>query len=246
MRIATWNLERPSGRRLSRGERISKVMESVAADIWVLTETVENVRPHGMTQGFWSATPERIGHSTERWVAIWTRYTDVVQLDVSDPIRSAAVRVRRNGRRDLVIFGTVLPWIGSAWQGISAKEGAAFQAAVETQAADWCRFARLKDADLVVAGDLNQDFNDRHYYGSKRNRHILSAALDRAGLRVASGYPHDPVRAHAPSRASIDHICVPETGSHWKRTSPLSWPQTPAPDPSLSDHFGLALDVDDH
>jgi len=198
-----------------------------------------------MTRGFWSAPPERVGHSKEKWVAIWTRYGEVTQIDLSDPIRSAAVRIRRRGRRELVIFGTVLPWIGSSWQGVPAKQGAAFEAAVEAQATDWCRFAAEGNSDLIVAGDLDQDFSGRHYYGSRRNRQVLTAALASAGLRVASAAPSDPVASHAPGRASLDHICVPAVADRWNRLALTSWPQMPEPDPNLSDHFGLAIDVAD-
>jgi hypothetical protein len=52
----------------------------------------------------------------------------------------------------LIVYGTVLPWLGSKWRGIASAGGAAFSAALETQVADWKGLTNSHpDHDLVVA-----------------------------------------------------------------------------------------------
>ena len=70
------------------------------------------------------------------------------------------------GRPPIVVYGTVLPWLGSPWRGVPALNGAAFAAALEAQAADWNRLqAEHPECDFAVGGDLNQDLaHEPHYY----------------------------------------------------------------------------------
>lgn len=244
MKIATWNLQRPSGIAAPRTRRILKEIERVNADIWVLTETIEGLGPSDSHGRAYSGASDRPGRPSERWIAIWSRFPIVEQYSTSDSARTAAVRIAPPGVAEVIVYGTVLPWIGSAWNKISGKGGAAFSAAVDVQKRDWARLStKHKQLDLVVAGDLNQDFSDKHYYGSKLNRAVLTNALTEVRLRVAAEYPNDPVPNHAHGRASIDHICVPVAGPRWERMTLSSWPAAPAPDLSLSDHFGLSLET---
>jgi hypothetical protein len=70
-----------------------------------------------------------------------------------------------------VLRGTVLPWLGSAWHGIPAADGAAFSAALNAQLADWLSLQQDNpDCDFILAGDLNQDLSTSHYYGSRKNQ----------------------------------------------------------------------------
>ena len=144
------------------------------------------------------------------------------------------------GGAPLVVYASVLPWIGSRWRDLAFAEGA-FQAALSAQLDDWRRLrARFPEAALGVLGDLNQDLSAKHYYGSSANRRALAGALAAAGVTALTGDPTHPVRAHNPERASIDHICVSD---ELARSSPKQlevWPPTPVPDRRLSDHFGVA------
>lgn len=243
MKLATWNVRRPTEKRGERQRRLAAVIGDIHADIWVLTETVRSLVPGSEFAGEHTDTPDRASTPDEAWVSVWTRFPISQRLPTRDPARSVAVRIETPGR-PTVVFGTVLPWLGSRWKQFPGADGVAFQKAVELQREDWLAIrAAHSDADLVVAGDLNQDLSARHYYGSARNRATLEAALASAGLAALTAAPHDPIPKHAPRYAAIDHICALADSVRWNEARRASWPQRASPDEKLSDHFGLSVDV---
>lgn len=239
MRLATWNVERLPSR--PRRARVLEAIAAVDADVWVLTETDDRLSPGPDFAVVASGPPDRPGRDDERWVTIASRFPIVPVGPLSDPARSAAALVRPPGRTPLVVFGGVLPWRGSAWRGSGGV--AAYLAALEAQRDDWGRLqGEHPDAELVVAGDLNQDLSDRHYYWSAAAKEALREALASVGLVALTADPGDPVRAVAPARASIDHLCVP-AGSVWAAARCSVWPAAPAPDRTMSDHYGVVADI---
>lgn len=242
LRIANWNLERPSPAH-GRAARMGDYITSVDASLWILTETHEAVRPSGCSHSAFSAEPDRPSAPGERWVGMWSSFemTPLPEF-VSDPCRCAAARVPRSEMGELVVYGCVLPW-STAWHGIPAANGAAFEAALSDMAADWLRLrARFPQASLVVAGDFNQSLTAHHYYGSKRKRALLEAALGDTGLVALTSGEGDPIARDSAPCACIDHICIPAS-SGWVATKTQRWPEAPAPVRSLSDHFGVAVDL---
>ncbi len=120
LRIATWNVERPKLSEATRRVRLLEAMQTQPADIWVLTETHTAFSP---VPGFTSITTQgvdRPGEPGETWVAIWSRFPMQPVAQTSDPCRAVAGRITPPDSRDLIVYGTVLPWLGSAWQGIPA------------------------------------------------------------------------------------------------------------------------------
>ena len=240
MRLATWNLERLSSR--PRRERVARWLTEVDADVWVLTETLPGFAPDSGFACVAASTPDEPERQDETWSAIWSRFPMEPLAPTSDPARSVSALVHPPSARPLLVYATVLPWAGSPWRGIRGTAAASFLAALEVQAADWRDLARrFPDADLCVVGDLNQDLADRHYYGSNAGRAKLQEALTGAGLRALTAHPNDPVRRLAADRASVDHICVPAAADRWNSAALGVWPQLTAPDPLLSDHFGVAV-----
>jgi endonuclease/exonuclease/phosphatase family metal-dependent hydrolase len=102
------------------------------------------------------------------------------------------------------------------------------------------------EAELCVAGDLNQDLHSRHFYGSAVNRSALREALSRAALTCVTAGDKDPVSLMTREKAAtVDHICL-SAGLH--RGAPVSvgaWPERDTVDPTLSDHFGVWADLVD-
>ncbi len=60
------------------------------------------------------------------------------QAGRNDAQRTAAVHASPDKSKPFIVFGTVLPWIGSKWRDIPSEDGLAFKAAVDLQASDWC------------------------------------------------------------------------------------------------------------
>ena len=123
MKIANWNLERilPSQ---SRAKSIREYMAMVDADIWILTETHELLPPGDGFSGVFSGEPDQAAPG-ERWVGIWSPHAmEPLTTFVSDEERCAAALIRHPKLGDIVVFGCVLPWVGSAWRSIDYKDGA--------------------------------------------------------------------------------------------------------------------------
>jgi len=153
-----------------------------------------------------------------------------------------AARIVPTGGAPIIVYGTVLPWLGGSWRGIAARNGAAFSAALEAQASDWLALRSAHpDHDLLVAGDFNQDLAHSHYYGSRANRQKLVAALERCGLDALTAGDGDPIRSSSSPCACIDHICI-SSPARWQSTTVRRWPAQPRPDPRLSDHFGIVVE----
>ncbi len=243
-RIATWNLARPTS--AARQAGLVREIDRIGADIWIFTETHLEVTP-GRAYACASTTasdrPQRPG---EAWTAIWSRFPMTPLGPTSDPARAIAVRIEPPARPPIVVYGTVLPWLGSPWRDFPAAGARAFIAALDAQRADWSVLrATYPDCELVVAGDFNQDLHHRHYYGSRTGRLALRAALEAEHLMCLTSGSDDPVATveRAP-HASIDHICVTKLLAQRAVLPRTAWPATSTPDQNLSDHFGVAVDVE--
>lgn len=246
MKLATWNLERLGfpGRRDTAA--IRAYTEAVDADVWIFTETVEELSPGDGYEGVSTAGSDREQRPDEVWTKIWSRWRIEPLPSTCDPARCAAARIVHPQRGPFIVYGTVLPWTGSSWRGLAWDGGAAFSAALEAQAADWSALrAAHPEEDLFVIGDLNQQLGvgSPWYYGSKLNEQRLRDALARTGLIAFSEGENDPVRRESHPMACIDHICGPERwASRVLRTT--RWPDAPKPVEGLSDHFGVAVELD--
>lgn len=240
MKIATWNVWRLKTR--ARRIAVAGWLDRIDADVWVLTETDVALSPGPAYRCVTTALTDRPGRVGEQWVAIWSRLPIEPLGSSSDPSRSVAALVRPTSGPRVIVYGTVLPWTSSRWHGLSGAGARAFCAALDAQRGDWEALRRrYPDAELCVAGDLNQDLSDRHYYGSRVARQALRDALSSVGLVALTGDPADPVRAMAPDRASIDHICVQRDSAHFAPPRLEVWPRGSEPDRGVSDHYGVAV-----
>lgn len=242
--IATWNLDGPrmSG---ARARRLCAHIATIAADVWVFTETHPEVDPGSGFRLVASAAPAPDRAGDERWVTIWARtHLDAAPRDCRDAERAACVRLTESAGTIWYVYGTVLPWLGDPRRA-PARGAAGFLAALQAQAADWSAI-RAADAAarLCVAGDFNQDLlTVGHYYGSRQRREALRAALDQVGLQCPTAGVADPVVRIAPGHASVDHVCVSQ-GSP-VATSVTTWPVDAELARTLSDHRGVMATIAD-
>lgn len=241
MKLATWNLARPA-RSGARTERTLAMIGDVKADVWVLTETREQLRP---SEGYVFAAHSSIAKDRgigETWVSIWSKTPGEKIPLQADPERSAAALVNVSPERPVIVIGTVLPWLGDTRQE-QQRGSVAFQAALEGQAQEWSDIAaRYDGVPICVAGDFNQDLVCRHYYGSGDGRKLLRATLARHNLKCLTGDELDPVSLATSQRAaSVDHICVSKAVENAKIVS--VWPEESEVGPKLSDHFGVCAEI---
>lgn len=113
MRIGTWNVEYADT--AATNERRRAALDANPADIWVLTETHDDLAPsgtfnsvHALQRPFYGSRVKR----GSRWVSIWSRYpVERVRLEGADDERTVAAMIETPQGR-LLVYGTVLPWNG--------------------------------------------------------------------------------------------------------------------------------------
>jgi Endonuclease/Exonuclease/phosphatase family len=241
VRLATWNVALPVAS--SRRTAARRWLDEIAADVLVLTETHD-----GFVPGYpfsCSSAPGRDGRhlALHRWVTVWSKFR-LDPLVTADPERTTAVRIFPVQGAPFLVYGTVLPWIGSEWRGHASRGGVAFCESLKVQLGDWKKLrAQFPEEELFVMGDFNQDLGHEHYYGSRITRTALKAALDEVGLVAVTSGAGDPIRRDSPPLAGIDHICMMRDSS-WKPEPAIRWPNVAKPEKWLSDHFGVAVNFD--
>ncbi len=216
-------------------------MRSIAADVWVLTETDERLLPDDHMTAIISDTPERAHRTGERWVAIWTRGCHAVKVTTADPVRTACARLSWPAGRSLLIYGTVLPW--RADRRHHPLRGAdAFCHALAEQSREWRSLRQtFPDHILCVVGDFNQETERPCRVGTARGLQALEQALVDNQMVCLSGGSGDPLkRRTAGARGTIDHICVPASATSAIAAGPHCWPDTLR---GLTDHFGTSVDL---
>lgn len=232
LRIGTWNLdcaEGSCGRVLQRA-----VLLSHRADIWVLTETHDDVSLHPDFQAARSeqqdiqVAPRRLREGS-RWVTIWSRYP-IREIEVRDRQRTVAALVE-SPEGLIAVFGVVLPWPGSS---------PGFVPAVEALADEWKALrSSLPDASLCVAGDFNADMDTGAGFPGEVATTTFLKRIRECGLVCATGPERTPRGWFA--TPPIDHVLVP---TKWAGNAEVidGWHGTLAGD-KLSDHGGLIVQV---
>jgi endonuclease/exonuclease/phosphatase family metal-dependent hydrolase len=214
-------------------------MSAIPADIWVLTETHDDLTIGPQHTAVHSAQrpisdyPRRVKPGS-RWVSIWSSYPiELVSLADADDERTVSAMVQApNG--PIVVFGTVMPWRGD--------KGRNATVAVKQQVGNWCELQRRFPASaLCVAGDFNADLLPARsmIYPNAEARRALSAGLEECGLLTITA----PEATPGPQgRWLIDHIALPKDWELHARVSAV-WKEENGK-PRLSDHWGTVVQVD--
>lgn len=216
-------------------------MAKVAADVWVLTETWNNLPPlFGYRLAAHSSEAADLKQSPNRcWVSIWAKASLAAKsLQVhGQPDRMACSRLEMPGQRDLVVVGTVLPWGSDVlWPG-----AAGFCAALAGQAAEWGPLHGGSDAcAFLVAGDFNQAIPFRGNYGSRQGAEALDETLQRHDL-VCLTPGNEPIE----DTPRIDHICLERSGLKSSLMPQAgAWTVPLINEKPITDHVGVFVDID--
>lgn len=228
---------------LTRFAAVESYCRTISADLWFLTETHEDLAPKQGYNFRFSGAPDRIFEEGERWSSIWSKW-QIQPLDeyISDPVRTVAGRIPETPFGEIIAYATVLPWNTDP----RAKESSSFQAfaeALEVQKSDWLKIqGDFPKATLIVTGDFNQGLVDYHFYGSKKKRLLLESALKECHLEAMTAGANDPIARDSFPRANIDHICI-TSPKDWELEETVRWPDSKVPVKSLSDHFGVRVEL---
>ena len=236
MRIGTWNVEYAD---VSRLDALRHVLASNHADIWVLTETHDDLVPANCThvahseprpKNWWRIRPG------SRWVSIWSRYPIIEQLVVhsGDNERTVTALIDIGGEKTLLVYGTVLPWKDdrkiSGWS--------EHERVIPLQVTEWMELRqKYPNTPLCIAGDLNTDMAAGRRYGSISGIAALRTAFSNVGVFCATEPNRFP--AGLLPILPIDHIALP---IEWVNGTSVvrAWPADKA---KLSDHSGMVVEV---
>ena len=242
MRIANWNVNH--ARESRRRDALRTVMDSIGADVWILTETHASLEPGSDYRCVARSKPSDELPEDESWVSIWSRMPMLDELQTADAAFSAGATLELGDGTPLTVFGTVLPWRGRGWQGHPSEGAVAFEAALRSQQTDWASATRNPRNAVCVAGDFNQDLSTKSYYWSRKAYEALRMTLTANGLTAATADPTDPVRSLTDgTSACIDHICLSESLTARQQARSVAWSPT-LDGRVLSDHHGIYVDVD--
>ena len=245
MRIGTWNVEYANKDRLDILRRVLALREN-QADIWVLTETQDDLIPPSMVH-FAHAEPRPKGYSGirlgSRWVSIWSRFPilEQVALPGADLKRTVCAILDIGEGRTLAVYGTVMPWHCDQSDNppeTRFRNWSEHHRVLPMQCAEW-RLLRQNypDASLCVAGDYNTDMGTGGRYGTKEGIETLRAGLTECDLFCATEPGRVPVGLLPV--LPIDHISLPRT---WQASTKVvaAWPAFKG---VISDHSGLIIEV---
>lgn len=239
MRIGTWNVEYAAG--AEKNVKRMEVIRGNPADIWVLTETHDDLDLSATHRPIHS-TQRPTGRPGARWVSIWTRYDVLYPIDVADPERTTAAMLH-TPMGLMLVFGTVLPWHsdrGRHGDEIEVPYWSEHHREVQRQGAEWSEMRdRHKYALMCVAGDLNMNVNGPHYYGTKLGRSLLAEAMDANRLSCVTST--DRLPSGSLRYPPIDHVLVSD--SLVANTSVVATWEGTQDSVRLSDHSGVVVMV---
>jgi len=237
--IGTWNVA--YGRGPLVNARRQAVLANYNADVWVLTETHESLTPGDDYVAFNSdirTTKTAKVDDRSHWTTVWVRQelVPIARPVRSDPERTVACEINTS-KGPLIIFGSVLPWY-------TDRDRYSYEEEVGSQIlGDAIILPLLSGARICVAGDFNMNLGGPHYYGSRRNRQILTDALRMAELTVLTDY--DATKSAKPDYGLIDHVAV-STNFASRRGEPMIIEKRDHAGHLLSDHHGVVVELDLH
>jgi len=156
VRIGTWNVEYAYPNRL---DALRRVLTENAADIWVLTETHDDLVPPGCAHVAHSEPRPKNWSGIRdgsRWVSIWSRFpiAGIVRLPAADLERTVVARIELSPSETMFVYGTVMPWKGDRGK----FDWSEHHRIVPEQCAEWRALRdQCPEATLCVAGDYNTD-----------------------------------------------------------------------------------------
>jgi hypothetical protein len=244
LRIGVWNVEYALTERVNTRRRA--IMRRNPADIWILTETRDTLRPLGRLAVHSRQRPyygSSVKHRS-RWVSIWSRLPVTAR-----PVARGADRERTTSALiatplgPLLVYGSVMPWNGDKGRmgsDVNASGWSRFFEVVPQQLRE-CRQLqqRFPKAALCLAGDFNCDMERGSYYGSTKATRLLETGL--ASLRAFCATGPGRVPRGWLEHLPIDHIALPISWAPHTRVV-AAW-EGRIGQPRLSDHSGVVVEI---
>jgi endonuclease/exonuclease/phosphatase family metal-dependent hydrolase len=237
IKIATWNLNRPTLSTQPRNDSILIILRKIDADILILTETNSCIDLSDTYQTYFSTTclfqslalGKEFYKEGENRVTVWSKFRGQRRIDMCNSHSSVCASLETDWGA-LNVYGTVIGIYGknrSQYEPKLSKND--FEAAIQAQLTDWERLADLEN--LCIAGDFNTEL-------SSSGKHYVSAS-DRGRINEC----FEKIRVQVPTRDipnNVDHVAV--SASFLKDIYPTwqTWNETRNKS-LLSDHMGVSI-----
>ena len=221
MKIATWNIERPT-RNGQKSTAIIEYLKKLNADILVLTETNE----------FIDLGPEyKLFHTEifsgdfykpgDRQVSIFSKYPIVRTIPTFRADTSLCLAVK-TPYGELIVYGTIIGNFGNG--------GDQFKLDLEKQLTDFETIGKTKN--ICIIGDLNISFSDNVYF-TEEGRKKLRSSFEQLGMKIMTEQ----------ITQNIDHIVLTKEFTKNKKIINGFWNDTQNKALRLSDHKGVFLEI---
>jgi exonuclease III len=221
MKIATWNIERPTlnGK---KSTAIVDYLKKLNADILVLTETNEFINLGTAYELFhteiFSGDFYKPG---DRQVSIFSKYPIVRQIPTFRADTSLCLAID-TPYGELVVYGTIIGNFGNG--------GDQFKLDLEKQLTDFESIGKTQN--FCIIGDLNISFSDDIYF-TKEGRRKLRNSFEQLGMKIMT----------AQITHNIDHIVLTKEFIANKKIINGFWNDTENKITRLSDHKGVFIDL---
>lgn len=218
MKIATWNIKRPT----KTNNRIKKIIHSLQEfdpDILILTETNEAVHLGEAYNYFHTEILHELFYKEgERRTSIYSRYP-LIDHETTFRADTSICTWLKTPLGDLAVYGTVI--------GINGNRRKNFDEDLLKQLDDFERIAA--NGNFCIAGDLNMTFGDNYYF-TEDGRKKLNDSFNKSELtNLTANIPEN-----------IDHIVISNDFIKDKRIALSTWNL----DKKMSDHIGVCVSID--
>ncbi len=217
MKIATWNIERPT-KNDKRSPLLLDILRKIDADILVLTETNEYITLGDKYNSFHSTNVEEAYYKKgEKRVSIYSKYKAVGQIKTFTSETSICINLETPSGI-LAIYGTVI--------GTEGNRKPSFIKDLDQQIVEFENISLQNN--LCIAGDFNISFSDNYYF-TNEGRKKLNDVFDKLDLTNLTSN----------IKQNIDHIVLPNKFIFGKEIIKDFWNQ----DKKLSDHIGVSVTI---
>lgn len=218
IRIATWNVDRPTQNSTKNAPAILEMLRKIDADIWILTETNATIVPesthanpfHGYV-GL-ASRPESSKLPGQNKTTIWSRFGIRKSIQTFDPDTAVCAEIEtRIGL--MIVYGTIITYWGDIYEEFQKPWDRHFDE-IDRHAKDWEKISRQFPHHIMcLAGDFNQNRDGTLWFKQqwKKNSEAVQELSNRlSSLSIKCVTEQDMRKEKRIPRANIDHICVSE------------------------------------
>jgi hypothetical protein len=107
-RIATWNLDHAYKNNSRKIEAQIEKIKNIDADIWVLTETCDQVDLSLI--GYKRIIPEVKNKHRKHWSTIWSRLPILKEIRTYDSETAVCAEIEISLKISMIVYGTIITW----------------------------------------------------------------------------------------------------------------------------------------